>query len=337
VRVSELRIGILGAARIAPAALIRPARLVDGVAAVAVAAREPARARAFAGRHAIPTVRDSYQALIDDPEIDAVYNPLPNGRHAQWTMAALAAGKHVLCEKPLTANADEARAVAAAQREAQARHGRSLVVMEAFHYRYHPLMARVRELAAALGPLRRVEASLCFPLPRFGDIRYQYDLAGGALMDAGCYALHLLRHAVPDSGEPVVTAAQAAVLRKDPRVDRAMRVEVSYPGGGTGTAQASMWSRTLLRISARVAGERGEVRVFNFVMPQVYHRLTSIVDGQRRAERVAGEVTYTHQLRAFLAAVHGDAAANLTPPEDSVATMTLIDSAYAAAGLPRRS
>jgi predicted dehydrogenase len=334
--VTDLRIGVLGAARIAPSALVRPAKRIDGVVPAAVAARDPQRAAAFAAKHGIPRALDSYQALTEDPEIDAIYNPLPNGLHAQWTVAALKAGKHVLCEKPFAANADEARQVAQAQQEQQAVHGRPLVVLEAFHYRYHPLMARVREVTAGLGPLQTIESAMCFPLPMFSDIRYQYSLAGGALMDAGCYALHILRHAVPDSGEPVVTGAHAKLLSRDRRVDRAMTVDVRYPGGATGRARTSMWSSALLRIGFRVVGERGEVRVFNFVAPQVLHRLTSIVDGVRHTERVAGDATYTYQLRAFAAAVSGDPAANLTPPADSVANMTLIDAAYEAAGLPRR-
>ena len=332
----ELRIGILGAARIAPSAIIGPAHRGAGAVVAAVAARNPARARAFAARHAIATVYESYDALIDAPDIDAVYNPLPNGLHAQWTVRALAAGKHVLCEKPFTANAEEARQVAAAQREAESAHGLPLVVMEAFHYRYHPLVARLQALVAEIGPVHRVEASMCFPLPRFGDIRYQYNLAGGALMDAGCYALHFLRHAVPGSGEPSVDTASAQRLRRDPRVDRAMTVHVRYPGGATGRARASMWSSTLLDISARVVGERGEVRVVNFVLPHAFHRLTVVANGQRRREQVTGDATYAHQLRAFVAAVHGDPAANLTPPADSIATMELIDAAYFAAGLPTR-
>src|SRR5262245_24131525 len=109
-----MKIGVLGAARIAPAALIRPARTVDGVEVAAVAARDRTRAVAFARKHDIPVVHDSYADLLADATLDAVYVPLPNGRHAEWTLAALAAGKHVLCEKPFTANAEQAREVAAA-------------------------------------------------------------------------------------------------------------------------------------------------------------------------------------------------------------------------------
>lgn len=107
-----LRLGVLGAARIAPAAVIKPARDNAEVVVAAVAARDVGRARAFAAKHGIARVHDSYQALIDDPEVDAVYNPLPNGLHGKWTRAALDAGKHVLCEKPFTANAAEATEIA---------------------------------------------------------------------------------------------------------------------------------------------------------------------------------------------------------------------------------
>ena len=135
-----MRIGLLGAARIAPAALMRPARVVDGVEVAAVAARDRGRAEAFATKYGIATVHDSYADVVEDPTLDAVYVPLPNGLHATWTLAAIKAGKHVLCEKPFTSNADQAREVAAAA------DGSGLVVMEAFHYRYHPLARRMEEL-----------------------------------------------------------------------------------------------------------------------------------------------------------------------------------------------
>ena len=250
---APLRLGILGAARIAPAALIRPARNVADARVVAVAARDRDKAARFAAKHGIETVHGSYDALVDDANVDAIYNPLPNALHGKWTRAALAAGKHVLCEKPFTANADEAAEVAAAA----ASSGR--VVMEAFHYRYHPLAARVRELldAREIGRVRRVETWLCFPLPRFSDIRYNHALAGGALMDAGCYAVHLARFLGGE--EPEVVSAAAKLHRPD--VDRAMRAELRFPSGHTGTVHCSMWSSTLLRIFARVEGEHGELRI----------------------------------------------------------------------------
>jgi predicted dehydrogenase len=329
--VDSLQIGVLGAARIAPTALIRPARAVDDVAVVAVAARDPARAAAFAGKHGIPVVHDSYAALVDDPELDAAYIPLPNGLHAEWTLRALAAGKHVLCEKPFTANAAEARRVA------DAAAGSDRVVMEAFHYRYHPLITRVVDLLAAgtVGEIQRVEARMCFPLPRFDDIRYRYDLAGGAQMDAGCYAVHCLRTLGP--GEPRVVAARARLHGddSDQAIDRAMTALYRFPNGATGKTVASLWSSDVLGISCKVVGERGSLSVLNYVAPHVYHRLSVRTPERRWHERVPGEATYTHQMRAFAdAALRGRPV--LTPPSDSVATMTIIDDIYRAAGLRLR-
>ncbi|MEU2038832.1 Gfo/Idh/MocA family protein [Nocardia niwae] len=322
-----LRIGILGAARIAPAAVVRPARANPGVMVAAVAAREPERGRAFARDHGIAQVFDSYAALIAAPDVDAIYNPLPNGLHGRWTKEAVEAGKHVLCEKPFTANAAEAREVAALAATSDR------VVMEAFHYRYHPMTRRAEEIIASgeLGELVRVEAAMCFPLPRFSDIRYDYALAGGALMDAGCYAVHMAR--VFGGEEPEVVAATAKL--RGPHIDRAMSAELRFPSGHTGRVRCSMWSSDVLRIGARVVGERGELRLLNPVAPQLPRRLWVRSERGRRTEKISRRSTYAYQLDAFLAAVrHGEPVP--TSPDDAVATMTVIDAIYAAAGLPLR-
>jgi predicted dehydrogenase len=324
---APLRIGILGAARIAPSALIRPAKGDVEVVVAAVAARDASRARAFAAKHDITRVHDSYEALIADPDLDAIYNPLPNGLHGRWTRAALAAGKHVLCEKPFTANAAEAREVA----ELAATSDR--VVMEAFHYRYHPLALRIEQIIASgeLGTLERVEAILCYPLPKFSDIRYNYSLAGGAMMDAGCYAVHMAR--TFGGATPEVVSAQAK--RRDPQIDRAMTADLRFPGGHTGRIRCSMWSSDLLQISARVVGEHGELRVLNPVMPQFFHRLSVRSSNGRRVERFSRRASYAYQLDAFAAAaLRGETVS--TTPEDAVENMTVIDAIYRAAGLPLR-
>jgi len=322
----HLRIGILGAARIAPTALTRPARSVPEVTVAAVAARDPERARRFAKKHRIPVAHSSYDALLEDPDIDAVYNPLPNALHAQWTLRALEAGKHVLCEKPFTSNEAEARTVA----DAAASSG--LVVVEAFHYRYHPLAERMRTIAhEELGEIRDVRTWMCFPLPRFSDIRYDYALGGGALMDAGCYAVNCLRLLGP--GEPEVVSARA--LRRGPNVDRAMTALFRFPTGATGRLDTSMWSRQVLRLAAHVEGERGSMHVTNFVLPHAFHRLTMTIDGRRHREKVRGEATYVLQLREFAAAVlRGEPVR--TPPSEAVLNMRVIDDIYRAAGLPLR-
>lgn len=322
-----VRIGILGAARIAPMALIGPAKDNPEVVVTAVAARDVPRAQAFAAKHGIASVHGDYGALIADPDVDAVYNPLPNGLHGRWTRAALAAGKHVLCEKPFTANAAEAREIAAVAADS----GR--VVMEAFHYRYHPLTLRAEEIIASgeLGALRHVEAALCFPLPKFSDIRYDYALAGGATMDAGCYAVHMVR--TFGGASPEVVAAQAKL--RDPRVDRAMTADLRFPAGHTGRVRCSMWSPRLLQISARVIGEHGELRILNPVMPQSFHRLSVRSRRGRRTERFGRRASYAYQLDAFAAAVlRGEPVK--TSPQDAVDNMTVIDAIYRAAGLPLR-
>jgi predicted dehydrogenase len=324
---TSVRIGILGAARIAPMALIKPARHGSEVVVAAVAARDPARASEFAAKHGIAAAYGSYDELIADPELDAVYNPLPNGLHGRWTRAALDAGKHVLCEKPFTANAAEAANVA--ERAAAS----DRVVMEAFHYRYHPMALRIEEIIASgeLGRLERVETTLCFPLPKFSDIRYDYALAGGATMDAGCYAIHMAR--TFGGGTPEVVSAHAKL--RDRQIDRAMTAELVFPGGHTGRIRCSMWSSNLFQMSAKVVGEHGELRAMNPVMPQLFHRLSVRTPAGKRVERFSRRPTYSYQLDAFAAAVlRGEPVK--TSPADAVANMTVIDAIYTAADLPLR-
>jgi predicted dehydrogenase len=324
---APVRIGILGAARIAPMALIKPAKGSSEVVVAAVAARDADRASEFATKHGIATAYGSYDELIADPGLDAIYNPLPNGLHGRWTRAALDAGKHVLCEKPFTANAAEA--VDVAERAAAS----DRVVMEAFHYRYHPMALRIEEIIASgeLGKLQRVETALCFPLPKFSDIRYDYPLAGGATMDAGCYAVHMAR--TFGGGTPEVVSAQAKL--RDHQIDRAMTAELKFPGGHTGRIRCSMWSSNLFQMSAKVVGEHGELRAMNPVMPQLFHRLSVRTSAGKRVERFPRRPTYSYQLDAFAGAVlRGEPVK--TSPADAVQNMTVIDAIYTAAGLPLR-
>jgi predicted dehydrogenase len=325
---TQLQIGILGAARIVPNALIGPARKVPDVQVAAVAARDSAKAHAFAQKHHIPRVYDTYDAILADPAINAVYIPLPNGLHGTWTIKALQAGKHVLCEKPFTANAAEAQQVidVAAAYPNQ-------VLMEAFHYRYHPLAARMHAIIASgeLGTIRRLESWMCFPLPFMKDIRYQFDLAGGATMDAGCYGINVLR--LMAGSEPEVVGAKAALAK--PQVDRRMVAELRFPNDITARMTCSMWSQTLLRIEARAIGDQGELRVTNFVAPQTFHRLTVRTAQGKRSEHLQGDTTYTYQLRAFANAIT-QGTPILTGPAEALANMRVIDAIYRAAGLAVR-
>jgi predicted dehydrogenase len=327
-----LRIGTLGAARITPTALIKPAQRLPEVEVVAVAARDQEKAERFARKHGIPTVHRSYEDVIADPAVDAIYNPLPNGLHGRWTIAALQAGKPVLCEKPSAANADEAKHVASVANDT------GLTMMEAFHYRYHPLVDRVLEIIRdELGAVRRVETRMCIPLPLPRDIRYQLDLAGGAVMDVGCYAIHQARTLA--GAEPEVLSARAKCVK--PGVDRWLQADLQFPGDCTGSFECALLSRKLLSMGARVEGERGTLTVTNMTGPQYFHRVvvqTRDPDTgaeHKRRERVKGEHTYWYQLKSFVAAVR-DGTPYPTGPADAVANMEVIDAAYRAAGLEPR-
>ncbi len=324
---SPLKIGTLGAARIAPMALIRPAAAVPEAEVVAVAARDESRARRFAAKHSIPRVHGSYDALVSDPEIEAVYNPLPNGLHCEWTIKALEAGKHVLCEKPLAANTDEAERMADAAAKA------GLVLGEAFHWRYHPLAARMKEIVdgGALGRIRHLEATLCFPLPFPSDIRYRYDLGGGALMDAGCYPISMVRFLA--GAEPEVVSAESRLASPD--VDRWMRAELRFADGRSGRITCGLFSSTLLKLNVRVEGDEGTLSVFNPIAPHFYNRVKVTNRAGTETERVRGDATYVYQLRAFARAVRGGEPLP-TDGAHGVANMRVIDAIYDAAGIKRR-
>jgi predicted dehydrogenase len=322
-----LRFGILGAARIAPDALIKAAQKVPEAEVVAVAARDPNRAREFASEHGIPRVLASYDELVNDGELDVIYNPLPNSLHCEWTIAALRAGKHVLCEKPLASNAAEAA------RMAQAADASGRILGEAFHYRYHPLADRVRTLIGdgTLGRLLHVEGQFSVPIPET-NIRFDWNLAGGATMDLGCYPLHMIRYF---SGQmPRVIRATAETGPKN--IDIAMEVELELAGGATAQMICAMKQDSALMASFTARGERGELRVINPIAPQRGHQLTVKTAAGEKNKTVPGDSTFTYQLRAFVKAARGQAKFP-TDGAEGVINMGVIDDVYRAAGLPPRA
>lgn len=318
-----LRIGVLGAARIAADAIVHPAADL-GYRLVAVAARDRDRAEAFAAEHRVERVLASYADVVADPEVEAVYNPLANSLHAPWNLAAVRAGKAVLTEKPFARNADEARRVAAAA------HSAGVVVLEGFHYPFHPLTARVVELldGGEIGTLRRLEVAMSMPTPPAGDPRWSYELAGGALMDLGCYAIHLHRtFGRFAGGDPSVTVARADV--RDAAVDARCDVEFAFPSGATGIARTSM-------IGDRFEGTAGTIVVHDFIGPHRDDRITvTRADGIAKVEHLGTRSTYTYQLEAFARAVRGGDPLPIGV-DDAVANMAMVDDAYKAAGLPPR-
>ncbi len=320
-----LRIGILGAARIAGPAIVEPAH-VTGDRLVVIAARDPARAGAFADEHRVERAVDSYADVIADTEIDVVYNPLPNGLHGPWNLAAVRAGKHVLSEKPFASNAEEAREV----RDAAVAAG--VTVVEGFHYVHHPVLRRLQALldSGELGELRRVETRFTVPEPPDDDPRWSPELAGGALMDLGCYSLHSLRmFAAWAGGAPVVVSATGDERPGRPGVDERMTAELAFPGGATGLAHCDMAAD--LRVTCRVEGERGTATAMNVVLPQRDDRIVVTTPNGDRTEHLGTRPTYLYQLEALRAHLR-DGAPFPIDVDDAVATAELIDATYRAAG-----
>jgi predicted dehydrogenase len=325
-----VRVGVLGAARIAGLAIVGPAR-ATGTRLVAIAARDQTRAAAFAAEHGVEQTLASYADVVAAPDVEAVYNPLPNALHGTWNRAAIDAGKHVLSEKPFAANAEEAADVAAAA------HRRGLIVVEGFHYLYHPVTRRLHELLASgdLGELVHVETTLEIQDPGPGDPRWSLALAGGATMDLGCYSLHAQRVLAPwGGGEPELVAARAGERSGSPGVDEWLEARLRYPSGATGVARCHMASDRR-QLTYRVVGSRGEALVANFVEPHLDDRLIIRTSSGERVERHGRRSSYTYQLEAFVRAVRGGASLPIAV-DDAVANMRLIDACYVAAGLRPR-
>lgn len=321
-----LRIGVLGASRIAANAIVAPAQEL-GYRLTAVAARDPQRAKAFAATHGIERVLTTYEEVVTDPDVDIVYNPLANGLHAPWNLAAVQAGKPVLTEKPFARNRSEAASVADAARAA------GVTVMEGFHYLFHPATRRALELAGdgTLGEIRRIEVAMAMPEPDDADPRWSYRLAGGALMDLGCYGLHVMRR----FGAPTVIRATAGHRDGgDPDVDAWCDVEVQFATGATGSSTNTMLADDY-SFTLRITGAAGHVLVHDFIRPTHDDRVTVTTADGTRTEHLGTRPSYTYQLEAFAAHVCGRAPAPLDI-DDAVANMALIDDAYRAAGLPPR-
>jgi len=325
-----LRIGVLGAARISDKAIVDPAR-ETGHRLVAVAARDRGRAEAFAASGNVERVLDSYQAVIDDPEVEAIYNPLPNGLHGPWNLRAIAAGKHVLSEKPSASNAAEARVVRDAVANSDVR------FMEAFHYRYHPVMNRMMEIAGSgeLGTLQNVDVHMSFPLTDPDDPRWSMELAGGAVMDVGCYAIHGLRTlGAVGGGEPSVVSASAIEREDIPGMDATVEADLIYPSGLTAHFITSFVVPEM-DFTMRITGSEGEAFARNFCVSSIDDRIDVTVGGLTRTEELGKRASYTYQLEAFAdhvrngAPIHSDA-------DDALVQAEFIDAVYTAAGLPLR-
>ena len=281
--------GVLGAAHIAGRALLASIAASRNGRVVAMASRNPQRAREMLAAYPEVRVLDSYEQLLADPEVDAVYNPLPNSLHGEWSIRALEAGKHVLCEKPIALNAGEAEEMA----EAATAAGRQL--MEAFMYRFHPAM---RELVESVRDPIHVHAAFGFTARNAEDIRLNPALGGGALLDVGCYTVSIARWIL---GEPERVTASSRMRNG---VDATTSVLLGFPGGAT----ASVWSSL----------ESAQIQDLTVVTRDAVHRRTQAFNTQE------GEDPYRLMVESFADSVISDRPVAI-PMSESIANMRVLD------------
>lgn len=352
-RPNPVRFGVIGASRIAPDAIVKPARCHEEVSVVSIAARSLERAQAFAKTWEIPKCfggANAYQELIDDIDVDAVYIGLPNSLHYEWAMKALAAGKHVLCEKPIANNEQETRAMF----EAAQKHNR--VLLEAWQPHFHPFLHRVKEIIdeGSFGKLVSMSTYLGVWGALFfvkDDIRFDYSLGGGGLMDMGPYPVNTVIYLA--SSYPVVK--QSSTICRSENIDRAIDAYLSFPDGVSAHIKTDSdiegWGPFKLipswfQMKMTIKLEYGSVEIMNYVLPHFWHRIKVIPDrGSSWVEKAykplngTGEewwTSYRYQLEEFVNKVRGRPTEHWRSAEDSVASMATIDAIYTKAGLPLR-
>ena len=313
-----MRLGLLSTANINRQILVG-ARGAGQVDVVAVGSRDGAKAQTYAGEHGIAKAHGSYEALLEDTDVDAVYISLPNGMHHEWTMRALAAGKHVLCEKPYTRHPAEAVEAFDAAEAA------GLVLMEAFMYRHHPQTATIERLVrdGAVGHVLAVKAVFSFPLADLTNVRALPELDGGALMDVGCYCVSGSRLV---AGDPVSVLAEQVV--GETGVDMALYGTLRFPDDAVAQIEASFLAPE--RQSLEVVGDGGVLRAFAPWRVDWGGDLVLERDGVSDVVAVDEADSYTLQLENFADAIEGREPA-LLGRADAVAQARVIDALYRSA------
>ena len=322
-----IRIGVLGAARITRWSLIGPARRTLGVEVIAIAARDRGRAALYARHHGIPRVHDSYDELLLDDRVDAVYIALPAALHARWAIAAIRSGKHVLVEKPFASNADAARLIETADAAAH------VIVMEAYHSAYHPIHARLRTLIddGMLGEIEHASASFHPAVQPGSDIRWNPALGGGALLDIGYYPVRMLRELFGLA--PTVDSAAAESLGQ---IDHDVRATLTFEQGVTGRIEASMWPRRRSRPRLAIVGTQGSLSLTSPYMPQLAAVLRVRTRSSTFTRFASPTSTYRSQLEAFRNAITVGAPFP-TGSDAAVQQLETIDAIYRRAGLQPRA
>lgn len=325
----QIRWGILGNANIARVCVIPAIQKSRNGRVQALATRSPENAREVVKKHQIQYVNESYDALLAEPEIDAVYIPLPNSLHHPWTLSALSAGKHVLCEKPLACNAREAQEMADAATQA------GLLLMEAFMYRFHPRSERIRQMVAndSIGRPCLVRSTFCYnigeELLRSGlEARLKIEMGGGALLDIGCYSVSVARWLL--NTEPIHVQAEAVYHQTG--VDVHFVGLLRFPDSGLATMEASFISA--LQQTYTVVGSEGAIELpHDAFIPWEKDTVFTIRQKDQEVgqiEAVPGVDEYQLMVEHFADAVLGETVLAF-PPEESVRNMQVLDALAEAA------
>lgn len=315
-------IGLLGAARITERAIVDPVKVLPPCQLTAIAARSQDRAEAYAKRHGVAETFSSYDQVIAAESVDLVYNPLPINLHAAWTIKALQAGKHVLCEKPFAMNADEARAMLTAAEAS----GKRLI--EAFHYRYHPAFETCLAWLAAdeIGEIREIHAAFDVEIKDNGtEIRHRIETGGGAMMDLGCYPLHWALTVMGEAPSDV----QATATLTPAGVDETLQAQLSFGSGATANLTTSMAPGARLRADMKLIGTKGEIEFTIPMSPRIGGRLRT---AKGREAEVSPITTYTWQLAAVVKALQQGTELP-TEGEMILRQQVALDAIYEAAGL----
>lgn len=319
---TAIGIGLLGAARITEKAVVDPVKVTPQCRLTAIAARDQDRAEAYAKRHGVAETFSSYDQVVVAENVDLVYNPLPINLHATWTIKALQAGKHVLCEKPFAMNADEAQAMLTAAEASGQR------LIEAFHYRYHPSFETCLAWLAAdeIGELREIHASFDVEIKDNGtEIRHRIETGGGAMMDLGCYPLHW---ALSVMGEAPSDVHATATLTPT-GVDESLQAELSFGSGATAHLTTSMAPGARFRADMKLIGTKGEIEFINPLAPHLGGRLRT---AKGREAEISPITTYTWQLAAVLKGLQQGTELP-TEGEMILRQQAALDAVYTAAGL----
>lgn len=319
-----VRWGVLGTARIGAEQVIPAIRRARHAELVGVASRDGRRAQAFTETNNIPKSYPSYEALLADPEIDAVYIPLPNHLHAQWTIRAAESGKHVLCEKPAVLNEAEWDAV----EQACTAHG--VLFMEAFMYQFHPQWQQVwaHLKAGDLGQLVMVNANFRFALTRPDDIRLQPEAGGGALYDVGCYCVHAIRRLVGAAPTDIQAMARFA---EDEQVDRSLSANLRFQNGVMAHFDCSFEAQS--QQTVEIVGSAGTLRITHAFRPDQGQPQLRIQRGQSHLvveDAPVGDM-YALQVEHFGAAIR-QGTPLLNTMEDTRQNMAWLDAIYRATG-----